>query len=51
MSGIWLNICIPEGLEPEAWQMICDGVGKQIDVAFDGDDVYLTNVFEYMPEA
>lgn len=49
--GLETPVEIPEGLEPEAWQMICDGVGKQIDVAFDGDDVYLTNVFEYMPEA
>lgn len=41
----------PAGLETEEWAMISDGVGRFVKVGFDGNDVYVTDVFEEMPEA
>ena len=49
--GLETPIEIPDNLEPEAWQMVSNTVGREISVAFDGNDVYLGNVFEYMPDA
>lgn len=48
--GLETPIEIPDNLVTEEWQIICEGVGKPISVAFDGDNIYLTDLFEYMPD-
>ncbi len=42
---------VPEDLETETWAMHTDGTGRFVRVGFDGDDVYFTELFDYMPEA
>lgn len=49
--GLEAVVTPPSDLETEEWAMISDGVGKFIKVGFDGSDVYVTNVFEEMPNA
>ena len=48
--GLEVAVTPPDGLETEEWVMISDGVGRTVEVGFYGTDVYLTNVFEYMPD-
>ena len=42
---------VPAGLNPEKWAMIYSNTGKYVDVAFDGDDVYIRGYAEAMPDA
>ncbi len=42
---------LPEDLKIEEWVLISDGVGKSINVAFDGDDIYVSNLTTYFPDA
>lgn len=49
--GIEQAVEVPEGLETEPWAMISNGAGSFLRVGFDGDDVYFTEIFDFMPEA
>lgn len=44
-------IDVPEGLEPEEWTIISGEEGRSINVAFDGEDVYVTNFSGYLPSS
>ena len=45
------TVQVPDGLEFREWSMV-DGIfGRNMGVAFDGQDVYLRGVYERMPEA
>ena len=48
--GLEVAVTPPDDLETEEWMMISDGVGKPIEVGFYGNDVYITNLFEEMPD-
>lgn len=42
---------IPDGVETEKWAMKYSKVGRMVDVAFDGGDVYLRGISSSLPEA
>ena len=49
--GLETAVEVPEGLVTEPWAMISEGVGRMVRVGFDNDDIYMTSLFDYMPEA
>lgn len=42
---------VPEDLELEEWTIVSGEEGRSINVAFDGDDVYVNNFSDYLPSA
>lgn len=49
--GFEEGVEVPEDLVTETWAMHTNGTGKFVRVGFDGEDVYFTELFDYMPEA
>lgn len=41
----------PENLELQDWVLISDEAGSLIKVGFDGNDVYMTQLYSYVPDA
>ncbi len=44
-------VTLPEGVEPVEWVMTYGGDGHKVNVAMDGDDVYVQGVSRDMPQA
>lgn len=42
---------VPDNLSFEKWQMKGDGIGKIVDVAFDGEDIYIRGISTELPQA
>lgn len=55
-SQTWMPVEVeaqeaPAGMATEDWQLIANDWGRDIKVGFDGDNVWLTNLSDYMPGA
>lgn len=44
-------LTMPEGLETEQWAFFHNGLADYVDIAFDGDYMYVTNMTPLLPEA
>ena len=42
---------VPDGLDVEEWTIISGEEGRSINLAFDGDDVYVSNFSDYLPSS
>lgn len=55
-SQTWIPVDVeaqvaPDGIALEDWQLIANDWGRDIKVGFDGNDIWLTNLSDYMPGA